>query len=153
MTLVTARPYPNPANGIGIWQEVIETLGLMAILINVGLAVLVMQPLSEWKYTDQIMWILILEHACILVKMCIMSIIPAVPDDVRLIDDLNEAFSMSQRKVGKLQIADADRVDSSKVHKDMGIPKESGSSPKKPSVVKSNASEAGSVKSISESEL
>lgn len=39
MTHVTARPYPTPADGIEMWQRLLNLVVVMSALVNAGLAV------------------------------------------------------------------------------------------------------------------
>merc|ERR1719210_880222 len=92
MTNVTCRPIPDGAEGIGKWQSVFEAIGLVAVAMNVGQAVFVMQPMMGWPLQWQLGAFIVLEHAMLLLKCLINAAIPEEPDDVRRIEDFNERF-------------------------------------------------------------
>lgn len=101
MTVITRRPSPLGAEGIGIWQDVFATLEIIAVGVNVGLVVAVMFPMRHWTHLHELAAFIILEHAFLAIRACIAACISDEPEDVRRIFDFNSRFLSKLRWKGR----------------------------------------------------
>jgi len=105
MTLVTSRPWPASADGIGNWQSVFEVICGVAGVVNVGLAVFVLNqnipgaPAQHGTGTSRkIFSFVILEHFMLLLGFFVSAAIPPEPEDVRRIEEFNSRFRLHAKK-------------------------------------------------------
>jgi hypothetical protein len=120
MVLVTGRPYPQPSNGIGIWQSVFETSGFLAVVINVGYLVTVEYPFRNALLADQILSFLVLEHLVVTLRFCVKSISPHEPDGVRLNRYVNNSFVEKMTSVSsRLMVPKEEKYNVDAVHKSL----------------------------------
>jgi hypothetical protein len=92
MTMVTGRPIPLSASGIGEWQLIFEVLSVVSVVCNAALAVFCMNPMRSWDTRDEFLAFIVLEHAMLLLHYVVYLLIPDEPYDVRRIDDFNHTF-------------------------------------------------------------
>lgn len=123
MTLVTSRPLPASADGIGNWQTVFEVICGVAGVINVGLAVFVLnQNLpglpSQQGTSSKIFSFVILEHFMLLLGFFVSAAIPPEPEDVRRIEEFNSRFRLHAKKYPVI-VPPAERQ--SLMHLDLGV--------------------------------
>lgn len=90
MTNVTCRPMPAGSEGIGIWQSVFEVISFIAVISNVGLAVFVLLPFREEPTGYKLWTFLLLEHVMFGLQILMLFVVPAIPRDVKSIEDLNQ---------------------------------------------------------------
>jgi len=112
MTMITCRPQPRGAEGIGLWQDMFSGLGVIAAIVNV--MIFVQFKVTGFTLQDKLIIFLVLEHVMIMLLFAVHYAIPEMPDDVRQIDDYNSAFRLNQQHVS-LQIPEAERFDYSRV--------------------------------------
>jgi len=91
-THVTCRPWPTGADGIGLWDDILNFLGFVAVTSNIGIAIFVMNPMQMWRLEHQLAAFLILEHALLFIREGIRASIPDEPGDVRRIDNVHSDF-------------------------------------------------------------
>jgi hypothetical protein len=84
------RVYPRGTEGIGAWQDVFETLGLFAVLVNSGLAFLVLPGLREHMTTvQQVIAVFAAEKLLTLLKGGVDAAIDDVPADIAHATEFN----------------------------------------------------------------
>eukprot|EP00419_Tripos_fusus_P038562 CAMPEP_0172762470 /NCGR_PEP_ID=MMETSP1074-20121228/173559_1 /TAXON_ID=2916 /ORGANISM="Ceratium fusus, Strain PA161109" /LENGTH=606 /DNA_ID=CAMNT_0013596881 /DNA_START=140 /DNA_END=1960 /DNA_ORIENTATION=- len=123
MTLVTSRPLPATANGIGNWQVVFEVICKVAAVVNVGLAVFVLRQdlpgvTLQRGTSKKIFSFIVLEHCILFLSFFVTSMIPSEPADVRKIEEFNGRFRLHAKKY-PLTIPPAERQ--SLMHLDLGV--------------------------------
>jgi hypothetical protein len=101
MALVTGRPYPLNACGIGIWQQVFEISAFLAVVINVGYLVTVEHPFRGERLGSQMVAFLVCEHCVVILRFAVKSFTPHEPDGVRLNRFVNNAFVEKMTSVGR----------------------------------------------------
>jgi len=114
MTNVTCRPEPRGASGIGAFQEVMEVVSLIALSMNVGLAVHTMLPGRRWPPWKQLLAFICAEKAMLMLRSFIGFFMPDEPYDVVLIGDFNSAFKrkgMHVQSVSKEEMYDYSGID------------------------------------------
>jgi len=123
MTLVTSRPLPATANGIGNWQVVFEVICKVAAVVNVGLAVFVLNQnvpgvTLQHGTSSKIFSFIVLEHFMLLLSFFVSAMIPSEPDDVRQIEEFNSRFRLHAKKY-PVTVPPAERQ--SLMHLDLGV--------------------------------
>jgi hypothetical protein len=122
MLLVTGRPFPAGADGIGFWQEAMDLACNIGILTNIGLLCFVAMPFRDWDLADQVMLFLVLEHCIIVTRMLIDQIIKGDPDDVRLAADINHTFLKKMEVYETLRVYPRERYSYDDTHACLGLP-------------------------------
>jgi len=89
MLLVTGRPYPEYAAGIGSWQVVIVMVGTIAVFCNGYLAAFVMGPARSTPFKDKLLMFLCFGSSSLLLRTILRNGRPSIPRDVRCIEDYN----------------------------------------------------------------
>ncbi len=98
LTVRTKRCYPEPADDIGIWINLLEIIGLLSVMINAALIVLtfdtqslisdVMPALGESPQSVQVSYfvltVIVFEHIVISLKLCIAALVSDSPHWVRV---------------------------------------------------------------------
>lgn len=110
MVNVNCRPFPRGAEGIGCWQTIFETLSIVAVAINVGIAVFVMHPMRDWDEAQELGAFLVLEHLMLGLGYMISSAIPDEPEDVKRIEDFNMKFKRKFVKQPRIEVDLNERV-------------------------------------------
>jgi len=126
MTLVTSRPLPARADGIGHWQGVFEVICAVAVVVNVGLGVFVLhQDIpgtslydSMWGAPSKLFHFITLEHFMLLLSFFVSAMIPSEPEDVRRIEEFNSRFRLHAKKK-PVEVSPAERR--SLRHLDLGV--------------------------------
>eukprot|EP00929_Paragymnodinium_shiwhaense_P061801 TRINITY_DN30883_c0_g1_i1.p2 TRINITY_DN30883_c0_g1~~TRINITY_DN30883_c0_g1_i1.p2 ORF type:complete len:822 (-),score=245.08 TRINITY_DN30883_c0_g1_i1:122-2587(-) len=113
---VTCRPFPDAADGIGVWQSIISTVCTLACVINAGLVTIVMPPIRDWPRMQRLLAFLALQHLLLFVQVFVGFVIPDEPDDVRIIRDINTEFAESQAHKVLKAIPDSAKADYSEVN-------------------------------------
>mmetsp|Transcript_83861 Transcript_83861/g.234005 ORF Transcript_83861/g.234005 Transcript_83861/m.234005 type:complete len:844 (-) Transcript_83861:81-2612(-) len=108
MTAVVCRPWPRPGDGIGEWQGVFEMICNFGILCNVVLLVFTMNPMCQWRKKNQLIAVIVMEHALLLFKVGIDFALGSAPHDVRTIEDFNARVQASLRDDQHLAIKEED---------------------------------------------
>lgn len=92
MTNVTCRPWPLYGHGIGVWADVLNLASVLAVSVNVLLAVFVMAPFRGLSFKTKLIVFIIAEKVLLSLKYGISLLLESQPDDVRAIDDYNAEF-------------------------------------------------------------
>lgn len=121
MTNITCRPMPLGAEGIGTWQHVFEAISMVAVAINVGLAVFVMHPMRKWPSAHQFAAFIILEHAMLLLQGACRSAIPSEPEDVQRIEDFNAIFKRKYVKHRQISVPEHEKHSMDNVRIGLGM--------------------------------
>ncbi|XP_066983808.1 anoctamin-10-like isoform X8 [Macrobrachium rosenbergii] len=80
---VFQRPFGHRAQSIGVWQDAMELMGVLGIMVNcmlIGLSGQVHRMFPEMSTVHTILLIIVLEHAMIALKYGISYAIPDIPD-------------------------------------------------------------------------
>jgi len=89
------RPVPRGSEGIGEWQQLLETVEFLAVLINVGFAVFTMTPMKDYPMTHKVVIFVFIEHVILFMKHLIKEKFPPTPPDVEDLGQDNEDFLRS----------------------------------------------------------
>lgn len=84
------RPVPRGAEGIGEWQQLLETVEFLAVLVNVGFAVFTMSPMKDLPVAHKVVIFVFIEHVILFLKHLIKEKFPEVPPDVEDLGQDNE---------------------------------------------------------------
>ncbi|XP_046621598.1 anoctamin-8 isoform X5 [Neodiprion virginianus] len=82
LCFVLQRPFGRRVSNIGTWQNAMEAMGLVAILVNCGLISLsgqVQRMFPEMSATQTILLIVALEHIMLAIRFVIVCAIPDIP--------------------------------------------------------------------------
>ncbi|XP_069166771.1 anoctamin-10 isoform X3 [Procambarus clarkii] len=80
---VFQRPFGNRAQSIGVWQDAMELMGVLGIMVNcmlIGLSGQVHRMFPEMSTAHTVLLIIVLEHAMIALKYGISYAIPDIPE-------------------------------------------------------------------------
>ncbi|XP_042202982.1 anoctamin-8-like isoform X2 [Homarus americanus] len=80
---VFQRPFSDRAQSIGVWQDAMELMGVLSIMVNcmlIGLSGQVHRMFPEMSIAHTILLIIVLEHAMIALKYGISYAIPDIPE-------------------------------------------------------------------------
>ncbi|XP_067003783.2 anoctamin-10 [Anabrus simplex] len=83
LCFIFQRPFGQRVSNIGTWQNAMEVMGLIAVLVNcalIGLSGQVHRMFPEMSTTQTILLIVALEHIMLIVRFVISCAIPDVPD-------------------------------------------------------------------------
>lgn len=72
------RPYPQPAENIGIWYYIIQSIAYIGIVTNVAIAIFTAHIFDTSLESKWVIF-LIIEHALLLFKFALSSYIPDTP--------------------------------------------------------------------------
>ncbi|XP_064100858.1 anoctamin-8-like [Macrobrachium nipponense] len=84
---VFQRPFGQRAQGIGVWQDAMELMGVISIIVNcalIGLSGQIQQIYPDITTNQTILVIVVLEHLLIALKFGISYAIPDVPEWVEV---------------------------------------------------------------------
>ncbi|XP_076169594.1 anoctamin 8 white walker isoform X4 [Ptiloglossa arizonensis] len=82
LCFVLQRPFGRRVSNIGTWQNAMEAMGLVAILVNcalIGLSGQVQRMFPEMSATQTILLIVALEHIMLAIRFIIICAIPDIP--------------------------------------------------------------------------
>ncbi|XP_011503511.1 PREDICTED: anoctamin-8-like [Ceratosolen solmsi marchali] len=82
LCFVLQRPFGRRVSNIGTWQNAMEAMGLVAILVNcalIGLSGQVQRMFPEMSATQTILLIVALEHIMLAIRFIINCVIPDIP--------------------------------------------------------------------------
>ncbi|XP_011334900.1 anoctamin-8 isoform X2 [Ooceraea biroi] len=82
LCFVLQRPFGRRVSNIGTWQNAMEAMGLVAILVNcalIGLSGQVQRMFPEMSATQTILLIVVLEHIMLAIRFVIICAIPDIP--------------------------------------------------------------------------
>lgn len=84
------RPQPRTAEDIGVWQSMIEILGVIGVIYNFGLVIIAGRYMEHTTY--ELRWIvfIVVEHAAFLLKYVLSVVIEDVPPEVQMQLDRQE---------------------------------------------------------------
>lgn len=77
------RPFGKRVQNIGIWQDALRVMGLVAVVVNsalIGVSGQVTRMYPDLDSSSTIVFILVLEHIILVLKMLIMKAIPSQPE-------------------------------------------------------------------------
>lgn len=80
---VFQRPFGSRANGIGVWQDAMELMGVVSIIVNcalIGLSGQLQTIYPDISTNQTILFIIVLEHCLIGLKYGISYAIPDIPE-------------------------------------------------------------------------
>jgi len=100
------RPVPRGSEGIGEWQQLLETVEFLAVLINVGFAVFTMSPMKDLPIPHKVVIFVFIEHVILFLKHLIKEKFPTKPHDVEDVDQTSEEIlrqAVSQFEMHKSQ--------------------------------------------------
>ncbi|XP_015598083.1 anoctamin-8 isoform X2 [Cephus cinctus] len=83
LCFVLQRPFGRRVSNIGTWQNAMEAMGLVAILVNcalIGLSGQVQRMFPEMSATQTILLIVALEHIMLAIRFVIICAIPDIPN-------------------------------------------------------------------------
>ena len=80
------RPTPKGAQDIGTWQSILEVMGFLSVLTNVGIICFTgnFMPDGYDTLAYKVILFLILEHVLMGIKNLVGAIIPDIPEDVEM---------------------------------------------------------------------
>merc|ERR1719396_24729 len=61
MNNVTGRPFPSGAEGIGVWQAILDSVAVIAVTINVALLTFYQSPVKTWPQGQQLFFFIFAE--------------------------------------------------------------------------------------------
>jgi len=93
MTNVTCRPYPHGAEGIGLWQTILDTVAALAVTCIVALQTFYRPPTSTWSFQSQVIFFIVAEKVMFSIRALVRVAFPSIPADVVRIQDHNEMLS------------------------------------------------------------
>lgn len=94
MLNVTCRPWPLGADGIGIWQSIMDTIALLAVTCNVALSTFFMPPIKDWNTEYKFLFFILAEKALLSLRTLVGALVKDEPDEVtRIYDNLGDAAS------------------------------------------------------------
>ncbi|XP_046398736.1 anoctamin-8 [Ischnura elegans] len=83
LCFIFQRPFGQRVPNIGTWQDAMEVMGLIAVLVNcalIGLSGQVHRMFPEMSTTQTILLIVILEHIMLILRLVITYAIPDLPE-------------------------------------------------------------------------
>ncbi|KAG8229744.1 hypothetical protein J437_LFUL007919 [Ladona fulva] len=83
LCFIFQRPFGQRVPNIGTWQDAMEVMGLIAVLVNcalIGLSGQVHRMFPEMSTTQTILLIVILEHIMLILRLIITYAIPDLPE-------------------------------------------------------------------------
>ncbi|XP_075216238.1 anoctamin 8 white walker [Lycorma delicatula] len=83
LCFIFQRPFGQRVPNIGTWQNAMEIMGIIAVLVNcalIGLSGQVHRMFPEMSTTQTILFIVALEHVMLILRFLVTSAIPDLPD-------------------------------------------------------------------------
>lgn len=117
MVMVTSRPVPYGAEGIGHWESVFVSISYLAVVINVGLVVFFVEPFRSWGAIDKFGVVILGEHALLLLKVLVSLATGGRPEDVKTIDVYNKRFLVWLKSHTIVDVSKRDLVE----HRGVGL--------------------------------
>lgn len=77
----TRKPYPAPANSIGIWEQIIRTISVVGALTNTG--ILVFTADFRFGELNKFLCFILIEHFLLLFKGVLMVLVPDTSSNVK----------------------------------------------------------------------
>ncbi|KAK0174148.1 hypothetical protein PV328_007257 [Microctonus aethiopoides] len=134
LCFVLQRPFGRRVSSIGTWQNAMEAMGLVAILVNcalIGLSGQVQRMFPEMSATQTILLIVALEHIMLAIRFVITCAIPDIPcwvatemakveflrrEAVRRLSSTPSPDQQSQTVIGRFVVSPADGESDSEVN-------------------------------------
>lgn len=69
------RPLPLGADGIGSWEQIMDTLGFAGVIVNLYIAVFICRPMRDFSFTTKLLIYMVGEHAFFGAKFVLESVI------------------------------------------------------------------------------
>lgn len=89
------RPDPDTSEGIGIWRDILEWVEILAVLMNLGIAIFVMRPIRDYPWSTRWILFVVLEHLFLLIREVFKSKFANVPLEVDLANEENQKTLMA----------------------------------------------------------
>lgn len=109
MVIVTQRPFPYGADGIGPWKSIFDNISVIGIISNVGIACFFEHPLREQSKQEQLIAFLLLEHGMLLVREFVKRLIPDQPTDVDRVRAYNNKYLLHHYQKTPLEVDAGER--------------------------------------------
>ena len=78
----TKRPDPSPAESVGTWGVLMESMGLLAVWANAGIIVFTTRSFSRYSVLERVLIFFALEQIALIVKVFTHACIQDVPTDL-----------------------------------------------------------------------
>ncbi len=78
------RPQPKIAEDIGMWQGMIEVLGVIGVTYNFGLIFLTGYYLRDFSYEHRWIMFIVVEHVAFFLKYMLSLLIDDIPSEVQM---------------------------------------------------------------------
>lgn len=79
LTVQTQRPDPMPAESVGSWGLLMESMGLLAVYANAGIIVFTTRSFQKYKFVERLLLFFILEQVALVLKFITHAAIDDVP--------------------------------------------------------------------------
>jgi len=89
LSYASQRPNPKGQEGFGAWADIVQFIMFVGVICNVGIGVFVLKPFRTYDMGTKLVYFVVAEHLCILGKLCISNMVPAVADYQQLIEEHN----------------------------------------------------------------
>eukprot|EP00932_Pfiesteria_piscicida_P017977 SRR837773.4849.p2 GENE.SRR837773.4849~~SRR837773.4849.p2 ORF type:complete len:198 (-),score=50.08 SRR837773.4849:38-568(-) len=104
MVNVTARPYPAGSAGIEMWERIIGIICMLSVLINAGLAVMLLPAFSKWSARWKLLFFFSYSLLMLVCRLVFEAVNRGRPWDVSRIEDFNlEAVAKIAREPGHFE--------------------------------------------------
>eukprot|EP00930_Biecheleria_cincta_P027617 TRINITY_DN1936_c0_g1_i1.p1 TRINITY_DN1936_c0_g1~~TRINITY_DN1936_c0_g1_i1.p1 ORF type:complete len:773 (+),score=119.24 TRINITY_DN1936_c0_g1_i1:76-2394(+) len=85
LVLLFRRPFPDAASNNEPWDTAFDVFGMIAMATNTAVVVFGSHVFDNWTHYQKMMIFLGVEHAMILLRILLGTLLPAVPWEVRLL--------------------------------------------------------------------
>ena len=107
LSYLVRRPYPQPAEDIGIWFSIIQIVAYIGIVTNVAIAIFTAH-IFDVDLASKWLLFLLIEHALLLFKYMLSSYIPDMPQEVSNAQMWQER-QVNEKMYGKLTSTEDER--------------------------------------------
>jgi hypothetical protein len=97
MTNLNRRPFPTPAESIGMWGSLMEGMGLLAVYTNTAIICFTSETISYYSFETRMFFFFILEQSVLLLKVATHALITDKPE---FLEDIKkrQAFIVDKHK-------------------------------------------------------
>jgi len=88
------RPFPQGSQGIGSWQNALEVMTFLGVLMTVSFSIFVMRPLRDRPMWEKFVIFVLSEHVMLLLNLFVRTQFPKKPHDVFQVAETNEKMLM-----------------------------------------------------------
>lgn len=89
MAYVMQRSDPRGQEGIGAWQHIIQTVSVVAVIVNVGIAIFCMHPLRDLSLKAKLAIFICAENGMLLVQRLVEATVPDKSLSLVVIEEIN----------------------------------------------------------------